>query len=333
MTMTASVSGGTLYPQIEYKDTSTNFTCTGTSACGAAVEGTGFAGPGPVDCTVSNCKIAISPSDNTYHWQARVRHNKNSVDYYSPWVSFGGNADPGATDFQVDTTAPVITLISSGTPGSNSVTITWSTAGEISSSQVQYAVGDPVTFGSCGADCTSITDTSPRVFNHSVTISNLNSGTTYSFRVRSKDAAGNEAISTPNNTFATQSITAPSKTSVFHIMGKTGTVTNGSPLNQSFTVVMPENATTTKSIFVEITGIYDIIATSPAPTVVVQVNSETSKTYDLPAVVGKSFFKILHQVNAINVDPSTNTLTVTPDANTTLHSLSADINVNYSYTP
>jgi len=93
---------------------------------------------------------------------------------------------------------------------------------------------------------------------------------------------------------------------------------------------MPENATTTKSIFVEIKGIYTSGASSKD--VSVQVNSETAKTYVVPAS-STSYFKIIHQVNSIAVDPGTNTLIVTPQSNTTLNILSADIYVNYTYTP
>lgn len=37
-----------------------------------------------------------------YHWQARA---KDSAGYYSSWVSYGGNTDPGDRDFGIDTTA------------------------------------------------------------------------------------------------------------------------------------------------------------------------------------------------------------------------------------
>jgi hypothetical protein len=147
--------------------------------------------------------------------------------------------------------------------------------------------------------------------------------------VRSKDAAGNESISS-NYSFTTSSVSQPAKTTKFHITGQTGLITNGSPLSQLFTVSIPENATTTRSICVEIKGIYSSGAS--LKDIAVQVNGETAKTYVIPAS-SVSFVKILHPVTALDVDPATNTLTVTPEANTNFSILSADIYVNYTYTP
>ena len=327
------ISGGTLYPQVEYKAIGTPFTCSGTSACASATEGTGVAGPGPVDCgnTINNCAISVIPADNVYHWQARVRHNKGGTDYFSTWVSFNG-VDEGMTDFKIDTVAPSITSVSSGSPGSNSATITWDTLGEISTTRIEYDTAGTFTGGyDCTgtSECTALTDTSPMVNPHSVSLSNLNSGTTYSYRVRSKDAAGNESIG-GTNTFLTLSNLSPAKTTRFHIVGKTSAITNGLPLSQIFSIVMPENATSTKSIFVELKGVYTAGASSKD--IAVQINAEPSRTYVVPAS-SKSFFKILHPVQAIVVDPETNTLTVTPETNTSINITSADIVVQYSYTP
>ncbi len=341
------ISGGTLYPQIEYKDApSTPFTCTGTSACASAVEGTGKAGPGPVDCNVAanNCAIAISPSDNTYHWQARVCHNNGGThtatcggtgDYPSAWVSYGGNAE-SATDFQIDSTPPVITLISSGSPGTNSATITWSTAGELASTQVQYRTVDSfVSNCATNSDCTTLTDTSPRVNSHSVSLSNLNSGTTYYYRVRSVDASGNESISTPSNSFVTSSVSTPAKTTRFHIVGRTGTVTSGSPLSQDFFVYMPETAPSIKSSFIVITGIYETATAQPSTvTITAQYEAETAVVYTLPGSPSgtlRGTFKINLPVTTPTT--STSTLQVTPDGSTTVYINSADMYLNYSYTP
>jgi hypothetical protein len=339
------ISGGTLYPQIEYKAIGTGFTCTGTASCASAVEGTGVAGPGPVNCNTesNNCDIAISPADNVYHWQARVCHNNGGThtatcggtgDYPSAWVSYGANAE-SATDFQIDSTAPVITLVSSGSPGTNSATITWSTAGEISSTQVQYnTTGTFVTNCATNNDCTTLTDTSPRVNSHSVPLSNLNSNTTYHYRVRSVDASGNEASSTPL-TFLTSSVSTPAKTTRFHIVGKTGTVTNGSPLSEDFFIYMPEVSPNIKSSFIVITGIYETSVAAPSTiSISAQYESETAVSYTLPGSPGgtfKGYFKINLPVTTPTT--STSTLQVTPDSSTTVHINSADMYLNYSYTP
>ncbi len=192
MSMQAAVSGGTLYPQIEYKAVGSAFVC-GAGACGSATEGTGVAGPGPVDCgqTGNNCAIALSLADNNYHWQARVRHRKNGVDYYSAWVSFGGNAE-SANDFVIHVTAPVISAVASSTTA-NSATVTWTTD-ELATSRVQYNLtGSFVSDCATNNDCTAL-DAS-LVTNHSVDVSGLASTTPYYFRVRSIDSAGNESIS------------------------------------------------------------------------------------------------------------------------------------------
>lgn len=328
MTMQVGVSGGTLYPQIEHKPIGTAFTCSGTGACASATEGTGVAGPGPVDCSVSGngCSISITPTENVHHWQARVRHNKNSVDYYSNWVSFGGNLE-SETDFKIDTAAPAITNVQSTNVQSNSATITWNTSGEPATSQVQYNTTG--TFGACGSDCTTL-DTN-LVTSHSVNLSNLNSGTTYYYRVRSKDAAGNEAISS-NSTFTTSSVTQPAKTTRFHIHGLSGSVSGGTATTTIFSVVMPETSPSVKSAFVEIRGVYDTNGSSPNG-ITVQVGSESAKTYALPGSADIDHLRILHSVSTIPVDPATTTLSITPQTNTTFYITSSDISVTYGYTP
>lgn len=311
------ISGGTLYPQFEYQVAGVTFIC-GAGACGSAVEGTGSAGPGP-----ATGSKAVSPADANYHWQARTRHNKGGSDYYSGWISFGGNSDPNGIDVKIDTTVPVISSLSPGTPTANTATITWST-NETASTQLAYGVDTAL--GS-GTATTTETDISPTVTSHSVSLSNLSCGTTYYYRARSRDDSGIIGFSAIQN-FATSACpVAPAKTTKFHIAGSTGTVTNGSPLSQPFSVEMPETATTTKSIFVEIKGIYSSGAATKDVTV--GVNAETTQTYVIPAS-SVSYFKIIHPVSSID---STNTLTITPQTNTTLYILSADINITYSYTP
>ncbi|MFH1784640.1 MAG: fibronectin type III domain-containing protein [bacterium] len=88
-----------------------------------------------------------------------------------------------------DSTAPVITSISSGTPGSNSATITWTTD-ESATSQVEYGLS--TSYGS------STTATSTLTTSHSVAISSLSASTVYHYRVKSKDADNNEATSGDN---------------------------------------------------------------------------------------------------------------------------------------
>lgn len=111
-----------------------------------------------------------------------------------------------------DTTPPVISSVNSSGLSSSGATITWTTD-EASDSQVDY--GTTISYGSSS----SLTDTTPKVTSHSVSLSGLSASTTYHYRVKSRDAAGNLATGT-DNTFTTSatadttnptvSITAPS---------------------------------------------------------------------------------------------------------------------------
>jgi hypothetical protein len=71
---------------------------------GVAFDGTVTCQSGPVSsgtrtqCTVSN----LTPLQ-AYHWQARSVDSAGAV---SPWVTFGGNADPAAVDFVVANRPP-----------------------------------------------------------------------------------------------------------------------------------------------------------------------------------------------------------------------------------
>ncbi len=105
----------------------------------------------------------------------------------------GGGALPG------DTTAPVISEASISTSAitDTSATITWTTD-EPSTSQVEYWPGSL-----SNLDTTLVTS-------HSVTLTDLIPGTTYHYKTRSVDAAGNLTVS-DEHTFTTLS-TAPDTT-------------------------------------------------------------------------------------------------------------------------
>jgi len=318
------ITGGTLYPQFEYQLIGTPFGC-GAGVCAGATTGAGWPGAGPTTGTTS-----ISVADGVYHWQARTKHTKTAVDYYSAWVPFGANVET-ATDFQKDTTAPAVTSVSSGTPGTNTATITWNTSGETSTTRIEYDTAGTFTGGyNCAstAECTTLVAT--LVNAHSVALSNLNSGTTYHYRVRSMDSAGNETIDPPTGdyTFTTSSTLSPSKTTRFHIVGNTASI-SGASNSYTFSVHMPENATTTRSAFVELKGIFLVGGT---PAIGMTVNSEATSTYAFPSGSRYSL-KILHPVSSVNISPDTNTLTIAPGAGNGFYVSSADIYVNYTYTP
>ncbi len=93
----------------------------------------------------------------------------------------------------LDTTAPTISARTATNITSNSATITWTTS-EPATSQVNY--GLTTSYGSTTTlDPTLLTS-------HSVTLTGLAPSTTYNYRVRSFDAAGNERVSA-NSTFVT----------------------------------------------------------------------------------------------------------------------------------
>lgn len=317
MSMSSLISGNTLYPQVEYKPTGSAFVC-GASTCVAATEGTGIAGPGPV-----TGKVSISPTDGSYHWQARIKNVKGANTYYSNWVSFGGNPEASA-DFAIDTTGPAITTgPASSNVQSNSATITWSTGAEQSTTQLQY--NKTGTFAACSGNCTTLDPSF--VFDHTVNLNNLDSGTTYYYRARSKDAAGNETISS-NGTFNTSSVTQPSKSTKFYAMGLGDVVAGGSATSTDFSVYVSETSYGVKSAFIELAGTSLVNGTN---NIQVQVNGQAAKTYAIAS--NQSSFKIVYKIDSanINVDPTLNTLTITPDQDT--YVASAKITITYAYTP
>jgi fibronectin type 3 domain-containing protein len=99
----------------------------------------------------------------------------------------------------VDTTPPTISAISSSAITQTGATITWTT-NENSDTQVEY--GLTASYGN------STTLNSSLVTSHSAALSGLSAGTSYHYRVKSRDAAGNLATSA-DNTFATTDTTAP----------------------------------------------------------------------------------------------------------------------------
>jgi len=121
------------------------------------------------------------------------------------------NNSSGSITFTVpDTTPPTISAISAGSITQNTATVSWTT-NEASDTQVEY--GTTISYGS------ATTLNASMVTSHSASISGLSASTTYHYRVKSKDAAGNLATSAdgtfttlapaPDTTKPTVSITAP----------------------------------------------------------------------------------------------------------------------------
>ena len=316
-----------MYLQTEIRPTiggSSTFTstCTSNPYC---FEGPGFAyGGGTITATSSTSTV-----DELWHWQTRARYNKSSTDYFSAWQCYpdtGCNTET-AIDLETDTTPPAITSLTAGNITANTARITWTTAGDLSSTQLAYGTNAALATGTA---TTTEADISPTVTAHTVDLSNLSCGTTYYYRARSRDDAGLVTLSAIQNFPTSGCPTDPAKTAAFHIAGATGFITNGSPGSYPFTVSLAENATSTKSAFVELTGVYDKTSTA-SNGITVQVNSQAAKTYALSPVAAKSHFKIIYQVNPFTT--ASNTLSVTPPADTTVYITSAQFIVTYAYTP
>lgn len=97
-----------------------------------------------------------------------------------------------------DETPPTISGVSVSNITESSAIITWAT-NEPATSQVQY--GKTETYGSETAENTNLST------NHSVTLPGLDDGTTYYFKVISKDASENEAtLAAENQKFTTESV-------------------------------------------------------------------------------------------------------------------------------
>ncbi|MFQ5598858.1 MAG: fibronectin type III domain-containing protein, partial [Nitrospiria bacterium] len=93
----------------------------------------------------------------------------------------------------VDTSPPVISGIGHGTPTETGATVSWTTD-EASDTQVEY--GTTTAYGSI------TTLDAAMVTNHGQSLTGLSSGTTYHYRVLSRDVSGNLGISA-DNTFTT----------------------------------------------------------------------------------------------------------------------------------
>ncbi len=120
---------------------------------------------------------------------------------YEKAMGFLKSSTSGGAATTTDTTKPQISGVKA-TAGPTSAAITWKTD-EPSSTQVEY--GKTSSYGSVAPaqpDTDPTTGKSLGAIDHPVTLSGLESGTTYNYRVKSKDKAGNEAVS-EDKTFTT----------------------------------------------------------------------------------------------------------------------------------
>jgi RHS repeat-associated protein len=146
----------------------------------------------------------LNPTLVTAHSQGLSGLAQGMPYHYRVWsrdatgnLAFSG--DFTFTTSSVDTTAPAISNVAAGGITATAVTITWAT-NENSDSQVEY--GTTTDYGQ------STTLNPALVTAHSQGLSGLTSERLYHYRVKSKDAAGNLAVS-GDFTFTTADATAP----------------------------------------------------------------------------------------------------------------------------
>ncbi|OGZ34075.1 MAG: hypothetical protein A2Y98_03315 [Candidatus Portnoybacteria bacterium RBG_19FT_COMBO_36_7] len=160
--------------------------------------------------------IAYSSMSNTFLTTGGTSHSasisgltdQNTYTYYVKCQDSAGNANPD--DYQItfsvasttDTIPPVLSSITASSIISDSAVITWTT-NEVSDSQIEY--GTTASYGSQTSLAVSLATY------HSVTLSGLFASTLYHYRVKSRDAASNLAISL-DFTFTTNSFVSPTPT-------------------------------------------------------------------------------------------------------------------------
>jgi|GEM_PF-1276320 len=132
-------------------------------------------------------------SGTTYHYMVKSRDTQGSA----TWSQLGG-----FTFATLDVTPPAISAVTASGMTQTGATITWTT-NEAATSQVEY--GPTNQYGS------ATTLDAALATSHSVSLTGLTAGTTYHYRVKSKDASNNEAVSA-DFTFATTAAPVPDTT-------------------------------------------------------------------------------------------------------------------------
>lgn len=141
-----------------------------------------------------------------------LSNTEGSQTLYVKYKDNAGNVSGQYTaNITIDTTSPTISGIASGTISTNEATISWTT-NEPATSQLDY--GTTASYGlSTALDANLATS-------HSMLINGSSPSTTYHYRVRSKDAAGNVVLSA-DNTFTTTTSAPPPDTTAPVISGVT----------------------------------------------------------------------------------------------------------------
>ncbi len=171
----------------------TNNACAGnisTLTANSVTASVGFANTS----TFSGLYLASGPYKNSASDGADPGVDINNLNAQVSNTMTGGYVPPPPSD----TTPPVFSNISAGTITTDSVMVTWTT-NESSDTQVEY--GLTASYGS------SSTLNATLGSSHSVPLTSLTPNTLYHYRVKSRDGAGNQAISA-DQTFTTRAVVA-----------------------------------------------------------------------------------------------------------------------------
>jgi RHS repeat-associated protein len=159
---------------------------------GVGSDGVGFSNPNHPATTPVSISIPANTPINQIMVRDRlgtsIRTSGGATGYSSVGAYGPTRVENIRLEVVTDTTAPVISNVVAGGITSARATITWTT-NENSDSQVEYWV-DPTYRQSAPA-----TPNPALVTTHSQALSGLTAGTVYHYRVRSRDAAGNLAVS------------------------------------------------------------------------------------------------------------------------------------------
>jgi fibronectin type 3 domain-containing protein len=147
----------------------------------------------PIDVGDQTSYTIANLADGTYYFSVTAYDSAGNESIYSNEVHVAISPPP-------DTTPPVIGAITSSNITTSGATISWTTD-EASTTQVEYGLS--TAYGST----TSLDSTLQT--SHTQSLSGLESGTVYHYRVRSMDAAGNPSAS-GDHTFTTE--TSPDTT-------------------------------------------------------------------------------------------------------------------------
>jgi len=137
-------------------------------------------------CNQHALMLAFGLGANTQVEHVQVRWPSGLVENFENLASYQSLKLVEGQSSEPDETPPIISTVAAGEVTSSSATITWNT-NEVSDSQVEYGL-------TTGYGSQSPLD-SMHAAAHSIALAGLNANTTYHYRVKSKDAAGNLAVS------------------------------------------------------------------------------------------------------------------------------------------